>query len=137
MVPNPTFYGDYIMTEVQTEATVVETEAQTEVTVEAVVEAPVAPRNTYKKTDRVRKAKLHEKLEAQLRTTERALAGLGVANAEVTLERNNDPSAARYARAIFDVTFVAGDKRIPIRGKTAEEVLAIARGVRLVADLLK
>ena len=136
MVPNPTFYGDYIMTEVQTEATVVETEAQTEVTVEAVVESPVAPRNTYKKTDRVRKAKLHEKLEAQLRTTERALVNLG-ANAEVTLERNNDPTAARYARAIFDVTFVAGDKRIPIRGKTAEEVLAIARGVRLVADLLK
>lgn len=109
----------------ETEAAVVETPA---------VDAPA--RNTYKKTDRVRKAKLHEKLEAQLRTTEKALRGLG-AEAEVTLERNNDPSAARYARAIFDVTFVAGDKRIPIRGKTAEEVLAIARGVRLVADLLK
>lgn len=121
-----------------TDVTVAETTENTaEVTVEAVVEAPAAPRNTYKKTDRVRKAKLHEKLEAQLRTTERALEKLGVPEVAVTLERNNDPTAARYARAIFDVTFATADKNIPIRGKTAEEILAIARGVRLVADLLK
>lgn len=106
----------------------------------AVVEAPAvvaAPTNPYKKTNRVRKAKLHEKLDAQLRTTEKALVKLGVADAAVVLERNNDPTAARYARAIFDVTFTAGNKNIPIRGKTAEEILGIARGVRLVADLLK
>lgn len=116
---------------------VTETVENTETAVAETVVAPVAPVNKYKKTNRVRKAKLHEKLEAQLRSTEKTLVKQGLTDVAVTIERNNDASAARYARAIFDVTFVANGKEIPIRGKTAEEILAIARGVRLVADLLK
>lgn len=107
-----------------------------ETPVETVV-APVAPSNPYKKTNRVRKAKLHETLEAQLRNTERALTKSGATDVAITVERNNDASAARYARAIFDVTFVANGKEIPVRGKTAEEVLAVARGIRLALDLQK
>lgn len=118
--------------------TVVENVNETETVVnETPVETVVAPSNPYKKTNRVRKAKLHETLEAQLRNTERALTKSGATDVAITVERNNDASAARYARAIFDVTFVANGKEIPVRGKTAEEVLAVARGIRLALDLQK
>lgn len=101
---------------------------------EATVEV-TAPANPYKKTNRVRKAKLHETLEANLRTTERALTKAGATDVSIELERNNDPSAVRYARAIFNVTFSANGKNVAVRGKTAEEILAVARGIRLALDL--
>lgn len=101
---------------------------------EATVEA-TAPANPYKKTNRVRKAKLHETLEANLRTTERALTKAGATDVSIVVERNTDPTAVRYARAIFNVTFNANGKSIPVRGKTAEEILGVARGVRLAFDL--
>ncbi len=116
---------------------VTETVENAETAVVETVVAPVRPANKYKKTDRVRKAKLHEKLETQLHNTEKTLVKAGLADVSVVIARNNDASAARYARAIFDVTFNANGKNIAIRGKTAEEVLGIARGVRLMADLQK
>lgn len=104
---------------------------------EVVAEAPKAPVNPYKKTNRVRKAKLHETLEAQVRNTERALVKAGATDVSVVIERNNDATAVRYARAIFDATFTANGKSIPVRGKTAEEILGVARGIRLALDLTK
>jgi hypothetical protein len=102
---------------------------------EAVAEVNTTPANPYKKTNRVRKAKLHETLETNLRTTERALTKAGATDVSIVVERNNDPSAVRYARAIFDATFTANGRSIPVRGKTAEEILAVARGIRLALDL--
>jgi len=104
---------------------------------EVVAEAPKAPVNPYKKTNRTRKAKLHETLEAQVRNTERALVKAGATDVSVVIERNNDATAVRYARAIFDATFTANGKSIPVRGKTAEEILGVARGIRLALDLTK
>ena len=110
----------------------------TENTETAVAEAVAeAPANPYKKTNRVRKAKLHETLETNLRTTERALVKTGAVDVSIVVERNNDPTAVRYARAIFDATFNANGKSIPVRGKTAEEILAVARGIRLALDLTR
>lgn len=111
----------------------------TDVNVAETVEAPVAsaPVNKYKKTNRTRKAKLHETLEANLRSTERALVRAGATDVSIVVTRNEDPSAVRYARAIFDAVFNANGRSIPVTAKTAEEILTVARGIRVSLDLMR
>ena len=86
------------------------------------------PKPVYKKTSRTRAVAGHSKLDIVRDGLERNLALVLDKTVMVSVTRSQEQ---RYARALFDVAI----DNIIINGRTAEEVLQLAEGVKIVSDL--
>lgn len=88
----------------------------------------VKAKPVYKKTTRVRAVAAHSKLDIVREGLEKNLNIVLGKDVVVSVVRSAEQ---RYARALFDVT-IGG---VNITGRTAEEVLQLAEGVRIVTEL--
>lgn len=113
----------------ETETTVTETAVEVAPTTETTAEAAPSTPRVYKKTDRIKAVKKHERLtEAAADLAKNLTARFG---REVTVDMQRNVSEQRFARALWDVRVSAkGMKSIPLaNANTGEELILIFNGV--------
>lgn len=104
----------------------------TENTTETVETPKVKP--VYKKTDRTRTTKGHEKVEQAVSEMQQYLSCIIDPSIKMGVERS---TMQKFARALFKISIEnpnAGDL-VTMDGLTGEEVMTIARTVRVIYDL--